>query len=97
MKVVINRCFGGFSISQHFAAELGMPSHVSSFGGKTYYECRDDSLRTDPRVIKAIEDGRNINGDCAELAIVEIPDDVDWEIDEYDGSEWVAEKHRTWR
>jgi len=30
------------------------------------------------------------------LKIVEIPDDVDWEINEDDGSEWIAEKHRTW-
>jgi hypothetical protein len=31
------------------------------------------------------------------LAIVEIPDDVQWIIEENDGMEWVAEKHRTWR
>jgi hypothetical protein len=29
--------------------------------------------------------------------VVEIPDGVEWEIAEYDGLEWVAEKHRTWR
>ena len=28
---------------------------------------------------------------------VEIPDDVEWQIEEYDGSEWIAEKHRIWR
>lgn len=33
----------------------------------------------------------------ADLRVVEIPDDVDWEIEEYDGSEHVAEAHRTWR
>ncbi len=25
-----------------------------------------------------------------------IPDDVKWQIEEYDGLEWIAEKHRTW-
>jgi hypothetical protein len=30
------------------------------------------------------------------LLIVEVPADVDWYIEEYDGLEWVAEKHRTW-
>jgi len=30
------------------------------------------------------------------LKIVDIPDGVEWEIEEYDGMEWVAEKHRTW-
>ena len=33
---------------------------------------------------------------CSTLKIIEIPDDVDWIIEEYDGNEWVAEKHRTW-
>ncbi len=31
------------------------------------------------------------------MQIVEIPDDVDWEVMEYDGMEHIAEKHRTWR
>lgn len=26
----------------------------------------------------------------------EVPDDVQWQIEEYDGREWVAETHRTW-
>jgi hypothetical protein len=28
---------------------------------------------------------------------VEIPGDVSWHIGEYDGVEWVAEDHRTWK
>lgn len=35
-------------------------------------------------------------GDCADLKIVEIPDDVEWVIEEYDGIEYVSEVHRTW-
>ena len=42
------------------------------------------------------EMGETANGDHAGLRIVEIPDDVEWVIEEYDGREWVAEKHRTW-
>jgi hypothetical protein len=36
------------------------------------------------------------SGKYAELKIVEVPDDVKWHIDEYDGIEHVAENHRTW-
>ena len=32
----------------------------------------------------------------AKLKIVEIPDDVEWIIEEYDGKEWIAEDHRRW-
>jgi hypothetical protein len=28
---------------------------------------------------------------------VDIPLDIQWTIEEYDGDEWVAEVHRTWR
>lgn len=31
-----------------------------------------------------------------DIKLVDIPNDVDWEICEYDGSEWIAEKHRKW-
>ena len=36
------------------------------------------------------------DGKCASLKVVEVPEDAEWEIDEYDGNEHVAEKHRTW-
>jgi hypothetical protein len=32
----------------------------------------------------------------AELHLVEIPDDVKWTIQDYDGVELVAEIHHTW-
>ena len=41
--------------------------------------------------------GKKADGDFSELRIVEVPEEVEWQIDEYDGQEWVAEKHRTWR
>lgn len=53
--------------------------------------------RNDPDLIKIVEDlGSECNARFASLKIVEIPDDVDWEIEEYDGNEWVSEKHRRW-
>ena len=42
--------------------------------------------------------GKRANGLFGELKIVEIPDDIEWQIeqDNETGREWVAEKHRTW-
>lgn len=54
--------------------------------------------RDDPLLIQVIEE---LHGDAAAhhslLKVVEVPDDVKWEIADYDGSEWVAEKHRIWQ
>lgn len=30
------------------------------------------------------------------IKIIEVPDDVDWEVWAADWGEWVREKHRTW-
>lgn len=40
--------------------------------------------------------GDAASGKQSKLKIVEIPDDVEWEIAEYDGRESIEEKHRSW-
>ena len=58
---------------------------------------RKDSLRAHPDLIEVVEKMKEkANGRHAKLKIVKIPDDVEWEIEEYDGTEWVSEKHRRW-
>jgi len=50
-----------------------------------------------PVLVQIVEEmGELANGRCAQLAVVEIPDGVEYEIKEYDGNEYVAEVHRTW-
>ena len=58
----------------------------------------DDSVkRNDPVLIQVVEElGDEANGEHAKLEIVEIPDGVECNIEEYDGNEWVSEEHRTW-
>jgi len=46
------------------------------------------------KVVKKLKD--KANGRFANLHITEVPEDVNWEIGEYDGQEWVDEKHRSW-
>ena len=61
----------------------------------------DDSspeLRTNKDLVAVVEKlGDAANSSVSELKIIEIPDDgVIWEIEEYDGWEWVREVSRTW-
>lgn len=59
--------------------------------------CDRDIPRDDPFLVQTVlELGEKSHGSHAELKVVEVPGDVDWVIDEYDGREWVAEVHRTW-
>jgi hypothetical protein len=56
-----------------------------------------DIERNDQYLVRVVEElGDDVNGRFSELKVVDIPDDVEWQIDEYDGLEWVAEKHRIW-
>ena len=57
-----------------------------------------DLKRNDPHLVQVVKElGQEADGGFAELSIVKVPDDVKWQIEEYDGNEWVAEVHRTWR
>jgi hypothetical protein len=62
-----------------------------------YYFSAFDIERDDPALVQVVEElGEEANGAYAELKIVEIPYDIDWQIKEYDGKEHIAEEHRTW-
>lgn len=83
MKVVINTCYGGFNLSDKAMDILRMYPW--------------DIERTDPNLIKVVENlGEEANGPSSRLKVVEIPDDVDWYIEDYDGVETIHEKHRIW-
>jgi hypothetical protein len=90
MKIVINSCHGGFSLSEKalkmYRAEVNDPD-------VDYY----DIDRDDPVLVRLVEElGDEVNTRYSELKIVEIPDGIEWTVCEYDGLEWVAEAHRTW-
>ncbi len=150
-KIVINSCFGGFSLSPHAVKRLaelqgrecyffkqenihnytltdvegiGESFMWSAFdtkdlsflgGSKEWHKMDLDERkahndtyaahhlssrgieRDNPLLIQVIEElGGKANGSGSKLKIVEIPDDVDWTIEEYDGNEHIAEKHQTW-
>ena len=112
MKIVINRCFGGFGLSDRAIQRygelaglnliskegglFGLTWYLNSVDDKNYFSVYDIP-RDDPNLIQVVEEMDELSwGPYSELAIIEIPDDVAWTIEEYDGNEHVAECHRTW-
>ena len=93
-KLAINRSYGGFSLS-----EQALSLYRERSGSSVILD--RDIRRDDPVLISVIEELQQQNmvmadGMFATIRIVEIPDDVEWIIQEYDGLEVVAEVHRTW-
>lgn len=138
MKIVINKCYGGFGLSEkavfRYFELMNKPvwTEKTKYGFNNYYiispekritkipneefynlpldkrheynkACSSETFneyticRADPLLVQVVEElGEEAGGRHASLKIVEIPDDIEWDIEEYDGTEWIAEKHRTW-
>jgi len=93
VKVVINTCFGGFCLS-----DKAVRRYWELRGKKPDKDWwRGDLERNDSVLVQVVEElGENACGEFAQLKVVEIPDGVDYEINEFGGKEHIAEKHRTW-
>jgi hypothetical protein len=90
MKIVINREWGGFGLSK-----TGWKRYHELGGKKNQYVW--NIKRNDPILVQVVEElGKKANGSYSDLKIVEIPDDVEWYIHDYDGMETVHEEHRSW-
>lgn len=140
MKIVINKCYGGFGLSHAAVMRYGELKGMTLYPEKhpeypsltTYWRVPPESRltpllsgafyaatqeeriehnrrysaqtlydrtipRDDPALVQVVEElGEKANGNYASLQVVEVPDDVSWEIDDYDGNERIAESHRTW-
>jgi hypothetical protein len=94
MKYVRNACYGGFGLSEYAVRLFNMYAETTY---KDSYAIEDQVPRNDPNLVKVVENmGKEASGECAELIVVEIPDDVDPILNEYDGWERFEEPHRTW-
>jgi hypothetical protein len=145
MKIILNKCFGGFGLSllatklllerrgkecyfykqtkYSFEIEGGVDEYKlmdintlskndlfiyasTKYLGDTCEELDNEyhfyetgyELRTDEDLINIMEEigSENASGNSSELTIVEIPDNIKWEIDDYDGIESLHEQHRSW-
>ena len=89
MKIVINRCYGGFGLSEAAYKEMGI--EWDGYGHGSNLE------RTDPKLIACVEKlGKAADGKYSELKVVDVPDDIKWVIEDYDGIETVREVSRSW-
>ena len=92
-KVVINTCHGGFGLSAEAESKYWELAGIADPDFHSRLIPRDDA-----HLISIVElMGSDADGEYAELKIVDVPDDVNWYVEEYDGREWVAERHRTWK
>lgn len=135
MKVVINKCYGGFGLSRagiekyaeikgikiypyldkyvkdrniqiddpqadfwlHWTKIEPTKDNYKELSANDNYFSYLEIERTDPALVQVVEElGERANGRHANLKVIDIPDGVDYEIDEYDGLEHIAESHRTW-
>lgn len=112
MKIVINADFGGFGLSDDAIREYGRRKGLNLVekvdGNFTFFyenEIKENNFfydrdipRDDLDLVAIVEEMGEASWNAyACLRVVEIPDDVNWFIQEYDGDEWIAERHRTWR
>lgn len=78
MKFVLNKCYGGFDLSEEAQEILGQAD----------YEIRRD----DPNLLALIEEKgiQFVQGKYAKLKVVEVPESAtDFTLDEYDGLERI--------
>ena len=106
-KVVLNSCYGGFSLSKE-AIQMLIDKHGLEIDSEYGYVDNEDfgivdeshdAYRMDKRLISVVQKlGVDVSsGDHAELRIVKVPDEVvevhGWHIDDYDGCESVHQSH----
>lgn len=85
MKFVLNKCYGGFGLSDKAEDELKSKLNLEDFFSW-------EIARNNEALVEIVERlGAEANGSFAELKVVDIPDEnTDYEIDNYDGIETIT-------
>ena len=107
-KMVINSCWGGFGLSPAAHARIGsvyVKSDDAEYGIGYWdtsswnqgLEQDSPEFRSLPALVEVVEllcD--EASGSHSRLRVVDVPDDAEVYISEYDGRETVREVHRSW-
>ena len=90
IKIAINTVYGGFSLSE--AAESRYKELTGNYID-LYNIPRDDTV-----LIQVLEElGKSAVAGHSRIRIVEVPEDTNWVILNFDGLEMVVDKDRVWR
>lgn len=86
------------SIFRHyFIKDMGDNVEISNEDYEKYCLYLKDEHREDPILIEVVEElGEKASGRFGNLKVVEIPDDLEYVIDEYDGIETLHQKVEEW-
>jgi len=83
--------------NHYFTKDFGNNVQITNEDYEKYNLYLDEDHREDPILIEVIEElGEKANGRCGKLKIVEIPDDLDYVIDKYDGIETLHQRVQEW-
>ena len=137
MKVILNKCYGGFHLSHEaymlYAKKKGLilypyaldystdtyhyinnPENESkytihyftkNYGDTVSFKDVEDKYlfwlnhlyRDDPILVEVVEElGERANGHFADLVVADIPDNMGYVIDSYDGKETLHQKVQEW-
>lgn len=97
-KFIYKKINNDDSIFRHyFTKDMGDNIEINNEDYEKYCLYLRDEHREDPILIEVIEElGEKTNGRFGNLKIVEIPDDLDYVIDEYDGIETLHQRVQEW-
>ena len=85
MKFVLNKCYGGFGLSEKAKDELKAKLNL-----KEFFDW--EIARNNETLIEIVERlGAEANGGFSDLKVVNIPDEnTDYNMDDYDGIETIT-------
>lgn len=81
MKILINKCYGGYGLSDEFYKHLIENKLVPEVD-----VARDNQVVVEAAINFGLKEA---SGHYADLSVTEIPDSVHYSIGEYDGQEWI--------
>lgn len=94
-RIAISGNHGGFRLSTDAVARLSALGHGDP----------EKLPRDHPDLVRVVDELGPLAGEPEKIlkgapnrpiVVIDVPDGIDWVVEDYDGLEWVAERHRRW-